>query len=258
MTQPDDRPARLLESIACLARLAQGELRSRATELGLQLVHLQALAYLARANRYSNTAVALTEFLGTSKGTVSQSLLLLQQKGLIRRAADAQDRRIVRLSLTARGHKALDALGFATAWDGAIATLPAAQAAAADAALTGALRALQKSTGSLSFGVCRSCDHFRREGADAFRCGLTGEPLSPQDATLICREHRLASVADLRSRGRDRHGRVRTARCVQCACRPLITSAASATPASTSATSGTDWRSDLRRIISGNRSDSAI
>ncbi len=202
MTQPADRPARLLESIACLARLAQGELRARATELGLQLVHLQALAYLARANRYSNTAVALTEFLGSSKGTVSQSLLLLHGKGLIRRAADTHDRRVVRLSLTARGQKALDALSFAAAWDRAIAALPEAQAAAADEALTGALRALQKSTGSLSFGECRSCDHFRREGADAFRCGLTGEPLSTQDSTLICREHRLASVAELRSRGR--------------------------------------------------------
>lgn len=206
MTEHADRPARLLESIACLARLAQGELRARATELGLQLVHLQALAYLARANRYSNTAVALTEFLGTSKGTVSQSLRLLQEKGLIRRSADASDRRVVRLSLTARGQKALDALGFATAWDGAIAALSAAQAAAADEALTGALRALQKSTGSLSFGVCRSCDHFRREAAEEFRCGLTGEPLSAQDSALICREHRLASVTDLRSRARGLRG----------------------------------------------------
>lgn len=206
MTQPADRPARLLESIACLARLAQGELRARATELGLQLVHLQALAYLARANRYSNTAVALTEFLGSSKGTVSQSLLLLHGKGLIRRAADAQDRRVVRLCLTARGQKALDALGFATAWDGAIAMLPAAQVAAADEALTGALRAMQTSTGSLSFGVCRSCDHFRRNRAGAFRCGLTGEPLSAQDSGLICREHRLASVTELRSRARALRG----------------------------------------------------
>jgi DNA-binding MarR family transcriptional regulator len=196
--------ARLLESIACIARLAQGELRARATEIGLQLVHLQALAYLARANRYSNTAVALTDFLGTSKGTVSQSLRLLEDAGLIRREADEMDRRVVRLALTARGRKALDSLTFARQWDAAVAALPAGEAAAADEALTGALRAVQRSGGTLTFGVCRSCDHFRIEGAAAFRCGLTGEPLSVQDSTLICREHRIATLGELRARLRSR------------------------------------------------------
>lgn len=197
-----DLAARLLESIACLARLAQADLRARATELGLQMVHLQALAYLARANRYSNTAVALTDYLGTSKGTVSQSLALLLEQGLIRRETDEHDRRVIRLALTARGRKALAALRFAADWDTAVGALPAAQAEAADEALTGALHALQRSNGSRSFGVCRSCDHFRTETGGGFRCGLTGEPLSTQDATLICREHRVATVTDLRDRVR--------------------------------------------------------
>lgn len=193
-------PERLLESIACLARLAQADLRARATGLGLQLVHLQALAYLARANRYSNTAVALTDFLGTSKGTVSQSLALLLDEGLIRRETDERDRRVIRLSLTARGRRALTALGFGAQWSAALRALPTAQVEAADATLTAALRGLQRSTGNRSFGVCRSCDHFRTEAAAGFRCGLTGEPLSTQDATLICREHRVATVTDLRDR----------------------------------------------------------
>lgn len=193
---------RLLETAACIGRLLQGELRRRATELGLQLVHLQALAYLARANRYSDTAIALTEYLGTSKGTVSQSLQLLLREGLIRRTTDAKDRRVIHLGLTARGHKALDALGFLSEWNAALAALPPHEIAAADEAMTGALRMLQRRTGNLTFGVCRSCDHFRIEGADAFRCGLTGEPLSAQDSALICREHRLATVQELRARAR--------------------------------------------------------
>jgi len=191
---------RLLESIACIARLAQSELRAQAAALGLQQVHLQALAYLARANRYSNTAVALTDFLGTTKGTVSQSLLLLYRKGLIRRESDEQDRRVVRLTLSARGRKAAEALGFAQDWNDAVASLPPGQVTAADEALTGSLRALQRRTGRLSFGVCRSCDHFQIESGAQFRCGLTGEPLSAQDATLICREHRVTTIRQLRAR----------------------------------------------------------
>jgi len=193
---------RLLETAACIGRLLQGELRRRATELGLQLVHLQALAYLARANRYSNTAIALTEYLGTSKGTVSQSLQLLLRERLIRRASDEKDRRVIHLSLTARGRKALDTLGFLSEWNAALAALAPEEVAAGDAAMTGALRMLQRRTGNLTFGVCRSCDHFRIEDADAFRCGLTGEPLSVQDSALICREHRLATVQELRARAR--------------------------------------------------------
>lgn len=184
--------ARLLETTACIARLAQGELNGRAAALGLQRVHLQALAYLARANRYSNTAAALADYLASSKGTVSQSLQLLERKGLIRREADRIDRRVVRLALTARGAKALRAFDFARDWEEAVGSLAPGRADAADAALQAALGALQRGRDYLSFGVCRSCRHFGVEGEAAFRCGLTGEPLSVADASQICREHRVA------------------------------------------------------------------
>jgi DNA-binding MarR family transcriptional regulator len=184
--------ARLLETTACIARLAQGELNERAAALGLQRVHLQALAYLARANRYSNTAAALAEYLASSKGTVSQSLQLLERKGLIRREADGVDRRVVRLALTARAARALRAFDFARDWGEALGSLAPGRAAAADATLQAALGALQRGREYLSFGVCRTCRHFGVEGEAAFRCGLTGEPLSVADASQICREHRMA------------------------------------------------------------------
>ena len=40
----------------------------------LQPVQLSALHYLARCNRYSDTPLGVTEYLGLTKGTVSQSL----------------------------------------------------------------------------------------------------------------------------------------------------------------------------------------
>ena len=58
------------------------ELRKAGADEALQPVHLQALIYLARANRYSNTPQALAEYLGLTKGTVSQTLLLLDRQGL--------------------------------------------------------------------------------------------------------------------------------------------------------------------------------
>lgn len=66
----------------------------------LQPVQLSALMYLARCNRYSNTPLAVTDYLGLTKGTVSQSLKLLESKGLVVRTQDARDKRSVHLQLT--------------------------------------------------------------------------------------------------------------------------------------------------------------
>lgn len=47
----------------------------------LQPVQLSALHYLARCNRYSDTPLGVTEYLGLTKGTVSQSLKVLEGGG---------------------------------------------------------------------------------------------------------------------------------------------------------------------------------
>src|SRR5260370_2204020 len=83
------------------------ELRKSGGDEALQPVHLQALIYLSKANRYSNTPQALAEYLGLTKGTVSQTLLLLDRRGLIERFEDDIDPRVVRLPLSAAGEPLL-------------------------------------------------------------------------------------------------------------------------------------------------------
>jgi DNA-binding MarR family transcriptional regulator len=188
----DDAAHQLLHFMQCLCRLARSERRARAGGEPLLPVHLEALAYLDRANRYSNTPQALSEYLGSTKGTVSQSLLLLHKRGLIERRPDAQDGRVVRLSLSAEGRRTLVAAGLGDDWLNAAADLPPAQVETAVTVLGEILLRLQRSRGGRSFGVCRSCRMFRRGGPGLYRCGLTGEPLSETDATKICREHEAA------------------------------------------------------------------
>jgi hypothetical protein len=76
-------------------------------------------------------------------------------------------------------------------WREALAALSAAERSATEAGLTKLLAAWQRDRGGRSFGVCHSCRHFldRPEG---YRCGLTGEALSEEDSTRICREHAAA------------------------------------------------------------------
>ena len=175
--------ARLLDLIERLGNLAEARLKALGAPHGLQAVHLRLLLYLAAANRYSNTPLAAGEYLGLTKGTVSQSLILLESRGFLSRTADARDRRVVRLALTAAGQAVVD-----EAED--LGRLRAAHVSTGlQAGLTDLLRDWQVLEGRRSFGQCSTCRHHLTEGPDRWRCGLTGEPLSRTDGTRICREH---------------------------------------------------------------------
>ncbi|MCA9453857.1 MAG: MarR family transcriptional regulator, partial [Nitrospira sp.] len=86
-----------------LCNLQRMEARAFGLRYGLQPVQMEALTYLTQCNRYSNTPQAVAEYLGLTKGTVSQSLKVLEQKGFLRKEADHEDKRIVRLAPTTKG-----------------------------------------------------------------------------------------------------------------------------------------------------------
>ena len=180
------RIAELLERIGNLLRSKQ---RDTAGRYSLQPVHLSALGYLARANRYSDTPAAVTEYLGVTKGTASQTLLVLERKGLLERRPDGSDGRVVRLALTPAGRSvAAEAL----APEGLQAALTGLHPGNLEEALAGLLAGLQRANGLRSFGVCHTCRHFTRAGS-RFRCGLTGEGLTKADSSRICREHEVVA-----------------------------------------------------------------
>jgi MarR family transcriptional repressor of emrRAB len=182
--------SRLSELIERLGGVLRARARRRGAELGLQPVHLQVLDYLARCNRFSNTPAALTAYLQATKGTVSQSLKLLEGRGLVSRQTDREDRRVVRLALTDAGREAL-AAGAAGAGLAAYVTgLKPAEVAATEAVLEACLREMQRQQGFDGFGQCRSCRWLERPAGDGYRCGLTGEPLQEVDTLKLCQEHR--------------------------------------------------------------------
>lgn len=173
--------------LACLSRAQQSEQRQQAVAAGLPAVQWTILQYLRQANRYSNTPQALGDYLGLTKGTVSQSLKRLESNGWIRREADVRDGRVVRLALTDRARKLVDD-SIEAEWAAAVANLPATERNAAEAALTRLLSGWQQSRQGRTFGVCRSCANFQ-VGPKTHLCRLTNEPLSEDDSTRICREH---------------------------------------------------------------------
>lgn len=177
----------LYDYLERIASLMRAWAREQPLMAELQPIQLSALNYLARCNRYSNTPLAVTDFLGLTKGTVSQSLKALEAKGLICKRPDAQDRRSVHLELTDAGWGLIGAL-----------VPPAFLSRAEDALgersellvslLRELLTTIQRQEDVPGFGLCRTC-RFHQRLDDGALCGLTRERLETREGELICREH---------------------------------------------------------------------
>ena len=176
----------LIERIAALIR---SEERKKCTAVGLQTVHLQALNYLSRCNKYSDTPAALTNYLGMTRGTVSQSLSLLEKKGYIKKTANINDRRVIHLELLPEGKTILEQAQPAELFIKAAAMMEKkGDIINYETAFANMLTALQKANQSQSFGICKTCHYFTTMD-DSFLCGLTKEQLSESDSEKICQEH---------------------------------------------------------------------
>lgn len=176
---------KLIERISTLLRAEQ---RKKYSALGLQPVHVQTLDYLASCNRFSDTPAALTEYLGLTKGTVSQTLQVLVRKGLIEKKHDDVDKRIVHLKILVTGTELLQSITPFDVFVKAEEAIANKQFDSIGAALYEALVALQNVNGTSSFGQCKNCITFSEEN-DHYYCLLMQQPLDQTDIEKICREY---------------------------------------------------------------------
>ena len=188
MKNASDNDERLYELLLRLGRLVQaGERQAGAPLLPVQL---NALHFLRRANRYSNTPRAVAEYLGVTKGTASQTVRALEQRGLVERRTDEDDRRVQRLVVTKDGRRLLRRVLPPVVLRGAAEDLGGERASRLENDLTELLRSLQRSQDGRAFGICGTCRHHQSTGKSGRSvCGLTGEPLRRAEAHLLCREH---------------------------------------------------------------------
>jgi DNA-binding MarR family transcriptional regulator len=175
--------ANILPALERLARL----MRAGEHGGGLNPAQWEALRYLSRANRFSNSPVALARFLGSTKGTVSQTIKALHRKGYILKAAREGEKRSIALSLTDTGREMLgiDPLAeFSKSIDG----LRGKTARRLDKGLSELLAMELARTKQPGFGVCAACRNFRGESG-GYHCAFFAAALSDDDAGMICAEH---------------------------------------------------------------------
>lgn len=172
-----------------LANQLRTESRRSGSDSGLQPIQLDALYYLSRCNRYSDTPLGVTDYLGLTKGTVSQTLKVLEGKNLIVKQADSRDKRVVHLSLSPAGRTLLAECLPPPSLNAGLVHLCTDDQQQLHDNLRALLRGMQIENNMKSFAQCKSCQHNQNIKTGEFFCGLTQEPLSNTDIELICREH---------------------------------------------------------------------
>jgi len=183
------KQATVFDLIEYMAALIRSEERKKCTELKLQMVHFQVLEYLSACNKYSDTPAAIANYLGITRGTISQTLIILEKNGFILKTQDTADKRVYHIQLLDKGSTILNKTKPTELFKKASVLIESDSAIMANEDIfVTALTALQKANNSYSFGLCKSCKHFSKKSTGFF-CQLTHEPLSKSDSEKICQEH---------------------------------------------------------------------
>lgn len=171
-----------------LCTLLRADARSVCKAFDMRPVQLEALAFLTQCNRYSDTPQAVTEFLGLTKGTVSQTLKVLEKKGLVRKQADTRDKRLVHLKPTSSGRRLVERAVPAATLKLGLKNLADTESEVMVDSLRALLRSTQLANKLKTFSTCNTC-RFNTTNENGYFCALTQESLADRDIELLCREH---------------------------------------------------------------------
>jgi hypothetical protein len=122
---------------------------------------------------------------------VSQTVIALERRGLVKKEINPADARSVRIELTELGRELLFEAPVEPLAR-AMQSLSGPRRAEIDQALSALLSAMVAESRGKTFGVCRMCCHFEQVGrhpaGGPHRCRLLDAPLSTADSELICAE----------------------------------------------------------------------
>jgi DNA-binding MarR family transcriptional regulator len=186
-SHPEDDTRPLLDRLLHLGRI----LYRRAPGGDLTPAQWAALRYFGRANRFSRTVSALSDYHGTTRGTASRMVSELEDRGLVRRRASARDGRRVRIDVTPEGKELLEADPLRAA-SAALAELPQEMRQRLAGDLEEVSRRLARRTGCGPFGTCGGCRHLEEAGSaepGACLCRAYGARLDADELGRICADY---------------------------------------------------------------------
>lgn len=164
-----------------LARLVHGA----ASDQCLTSAQWTALRYFARANRFSRTPSAFSEFHATTRGTASQTVKSLIALGYLERHANETDARSTLIEVTPAGLAKLanDPLSALTQ---AIALLPEGERNRFATLISGLATTMARARTAPLFGNCGDCGHCDTSGQGPAYCRCTQTLLHHEEMSALC------------------------------------------------------------------------
>jgi DNA-binding MarR family transcriptional regulator len=182
MSTTDCNAAEIADLVLQLGRTAYAD----CTAGGLTQAQWIAIRFFTRANRFSRTISGFAQFHATTRGTASQTVKTLVEKGYLERTPAEKDARSIRFDLTALARQKIhhDPLIGVT---NAAADLSEEERARMTTILRAMLENLGAGRGRPITGICRLCGHLDRgvDGRNA-RCRLMQEPLVEAEFEELC------------------------------------------------------------------------
>jgi DNA-binding MarR family transcriptional regulator len=180
MTYTSSGSDEIAELLIHIARSSRGE------DLASPLTAAQwtCLRFFARANRVSRTPSAFASFQVTTRGTASQTIKTLEEKGLLARFRSDRDGRSVRLEITEQGNETLNADPLADLMR-LIDLIKPKERAAFLATLSLLSETLAGLKGAQAFGTCKACTHYTSSDGGGY-CACIAAELAPDDVGKLC------------------------------------------------------------------------
>ena len=144
-----------------------------------------ALDYLAKANQFSRSPSHVANYLGTTRGTMSQTLKSLTQKSYLKERRSQIDKRSIAYELTEKGMEVVEHPHLI------LRALDQCSTDMLDQLGTSLLQVLRHAINGnkgRSFGMCNTCDYYKVEKNGGY-CRLLSVALKPFETTQICHEH---------------------------------------------------------------------
>ena len=173
----DEDCADLIVHLARLAHSGPGAAQ-------LSAAQWTALRYFARANRFSRTPSAFSEFHATTRGTASQTVKSLVSMGFLERRSNEADGRSALIEVTDAGHAMLAQDPLADLRR-ALAEQPAEVRAALMKHLRAATETLAEQRSARTFGRCDECSHCAPRDTGAY-CHCTQAMLRAEEMGALC------------------------------------------------------------------------
>jgi len=142
------------------------------------------LGYLGQANRFSKSPSHVAEYLGTTRGTATQSLKSLHHKGYVTERRSEVDKRVISYELTEAGR---EMSGTTTPIETALSSLGKKDRQTLKQALQGVLLTVLATNKGREFGLCKNCKHHQGRDNGAY-CALLNVVLTRDEVEQICHE----------------------------------------------------------------------